>query len=161
VIYYLSLGSNLGDRRGELRLAVDFLRTLGSVERISGIYETEPQGMSVAGLFLNLAAALETPLEPEALLASIKAYESSRGRDLENSHCQPRPIDIDILLAGKCELDTPALTVPHPRVTERAFVLLPLAEIAPGACHPQSGKTVAELAAPWRDDRGVRRIGEL
>ncbi|MCX6556562.1 MAG: 2-amino-4-hydroxy-6-hydroxymethyldihydropteridine diphosphokinase, partial [Candidatus Aminicenantes bacterium] len=106
------------------------------VAKRSALYETTPLGMPGASLFFNLVLALESRLSPQGLLAACREYESSQGRDLKNSHYQDRPIDIDILLAGDTVIASPELTIPHPRLCERGFVLVPLFEIAPKLVHP-------------------------
>ncbi len=159
-LYLLGLGSNLGDRRRHLRRAVEFLRGLGRVTALSPLYQTEPQGMPGAEDFLNLAAALETDMEPQALLAAVKEQERRQGRS-PGEPMRPRPIDVDILLAGGLVLSSPALTIPHPRLAQRRFVLAPLADIAPRALHPALGKTVAELLAALGEGQRVARAGGL
>ena len=158
VLYYLGLGSNLGDRKQHLEHAVAFLGTCGRVARRSAVYETTPLGMPGAGLFLNMALALETTLSPQELLAVCKEHESAQGRDLHDSHNRPRPIDIDILLAGDLVMDTPELTVPHPRLTERGFVLVPLFEIAPKLVYPLEKVTITRLLARLRSPEKIRRL---
>ena len=111
----------------------------------SSVYETTPLGMPGAGLFLNMVLALESSLAPLALLAKCKEHEAAQGRDLNDSHFRDRPIDIDILLAGEMIVSSPELTVPHPRLGERGFVLVPLFEIAPKLVHPLEKVTVARL----------------
>jgi 2-amino-4-hydroxy-6-hydroxymethyldihydropteridine diphosphokinase len=145
ILYHLGLGSNLGDRGVHIENAVDFLMSCGRVLKRSSVYETAPLGMPGAGLFLNMVLALESPLAPLALLAKCKEYEASQGRDLQDSHYRDRAIDIDILLAGDLVLATPELTVPHPRLAERGFVLVPLFEIAPKLIHPLAKVSVAHL----------------
>ncbi len=157
-LYHLSLGSNLGDRRAHIEEAVAFLRGLGRVARRSALYETTPVGMPGAALFYNLALALETPLQPLELLARCKEHEARQGRDRRDSHYRDRPIDIDILLAGNLVMDTPELTMPHPRLCERGFVLVPLFEIAPKLVHPLEKVTVTRLLSRWRGGEKVRRL---
>ena len=142
---YLSLGSNLGDREANLREAIARLRELGSVSRVSAFYETEP--VEVAGQqpwFLNCAAAVETELTPLEFLKSLLAIEHSMGRERTEPK-GPRTIDMDIIFFGNEVLDTKELSVPHPAMQHRRFVLAPLAEIAPEALHPVLRRTVREL----------------
>jgi len=158
VFYHLGLGSNLGDRQGRIEAAVDFLQGCGRVLKRSSIYETTPLGMPGAGLFLNMVVALESSLAPLALLAKCKEHEAAQGRDLSDSHFRDRAIDIDILLAGEMIVSTPELTVPHPRLAERGFVLVPLFEIAPKLLHPLEKVTVARLLSRLQGGGTVRRL---
>jgi 2-amino-4-hydroxy-6-hydroxymethyldihydropteridine diphosphokinase len=155
---YLSLGSNLGDREGNLREAIARLGELGSVSRVSALYETEP--VEVAGQqpwFLNCAAAVETELTPLEFLKRMLAIEQVMGRKRIKPK-GPRTIDMDIIFFGDVVLDTPELTVPHPAMQHRRFVLEPLAEIAPEARHPVLHLTVRELLNSLPADSGsVRR----
>jgi 2-amino-4-hydroxy-6-hydroxymethyldihydropteridine diphosphokinase len=157
-LYHLGLGSNLGDRRAHIEHAVAFLQGCGRVVKRSAVYETSPVGMPGAPVFYNLALALESPLAPEALLAKCRNYEASQGRDLKNSHCRDRMIDIDILLAGDRVISAPELTVPHPRLAERGFVLVPLFEIAPKLVHPLEKTTVTQLLSRLRSREKIRRL---
>ena len=157
-LYYLGLGSNLGDRRRHLEAAVAFLGSCGRVLKRSAVYETSPVGMPGAGTFYNLALALETPLQPLELLARCREYEASQGRDPEHSHYRDRAIDIDILLAGERVIATPELAVPHPRLAERGFALVPLFEIAPKLVHPLEKVTVARLLSRLRGGERIRRL---
>ncbi|MBM4033533.1 MAG: 2-amino-4-hydroxy-6-hydroxymethyldihydropteridine diphosphokinase [Planctomycetes bacterium] len=144
---YVGLGSNLGDRAGSLREA---LRRLGAAEGIqvvatSAFVETEPVGGPPGQpRFLNGAAHLAVSLGPEELLDRLLAIEDALGR-VRGERWGPRTLDLDLLLYGGLVVRTERLTVPHPRMHERRFVLAPLAEIAPGAVHPVLGLTVAEL----------------
>jgi 2-amino-4-hydroxy-6-hydroxymethyldihydropteridine diphosphokinase len=158
LLYYLGLGSNLGDRRRHLDDAAAFLSRCGRVVKRSAVYETTPQGMPGAGLFYNQVLALETPLQPAALLARCKEHEASRGRDLGRSHYRDRAIDIDILLAGDLVVATPELTVPHPRLAGRGFALVPLFEIAPKLVHPQEKVTIARLLSRLPGGETIRRL---
>jgi 2-amino-4-hydroxy-6-hydroxymethyldihydropteridine diphosphokinase len=130
---YLGLGSNVGDREAHLRGAVEGLREHGvTVEVVSSLYETEPVGeITDQPDFLNAAVRVRTALEPEALLDLSKAIEAEHGRVFGGPRHGPRPIDIDLLLIGEIEMSTERLTLPHPEVTSRRFVLLPLLELDP------------------------------
>ena len=141
---YLSLGSNLGDRQANLRNATGRLLELGDVVEVSSLYETEPVEVTDQPWFLNCAVAVRTELIPREFLAGILAIERAMGRERTQPK-GPRLIDIDILLFGAATIKTPQLTVPHPAVAERRFVLEPLAEIAPEVKHPVLRKTVREM----------------
>jgi 2-amino-4-hydroxy-6-hydroxymethyldihydropteridine diphosphokinase len=144
-LVYLSLGSNLGDREGYLRDALSRLQQLGAITRVSALYETQP--VEVEGeqpWFLNCAVRIETELLPTQFLNRMLAIEQSMGRTRIESK-GPRTIDIDIIFFGDDVLDTPELTIPHPAMQQRRFVLQPLAEIAPDAIHPVLKRTVRDL----------------
>ena len=151
---YLGLGSNMGNRQENLEKALDFLSRRMRVARVSSIYDTEPVGTANQPRFLNLACRVHTRLEPAALLALAKGIESKMGRAFGKVNA-PRPIDIDILIYGDRVMETPELVIPHPRMTERAFVLVPLVEIAPGLRHPANGKTVKELLGEVLEVQGI------
>ncbi len=151
---YLGLGSNLGNRQDNLDWALDFLSQRLRVERVSSVYDTEPVGNTNQPRFLNLVCQISTGLEPMALLTLAKGIESKLGRAFSKSNA-PRPIDIDILFYGDQVIETPELVIPHLRLTERAFVLIPLAEIAPNLVHPVTGKTVKELMKSVTEVQGV------
>jgi len=157
-VYHLALGANLGDRRARLEAAVAFLQGCGRLLKRSAIYETSPVGMPASGLFLNMALALESRLSSLELLGRCKEYEAAQGRDLKNSHYKDRPIDIDILLAGDLVMDTPELTIPHPSLCERGFVLVPLFEIAPKLVHPLEKVTVTRLLSRLKGGEKIRRL---
>lgn len=147
---YLALGTNLGDRWRNLQTAVSLLRPFVTVTAVSPVYETKPWGVTDQPDFLNLCLVGQTSLLPEALLAQCKAIEQQMGRQ-KTIRFGPRLIDVDILFYGRLRLETPRLQIPHPRLPERDFVLVPLAEIAPLLRHPDNGLTVAEM---------LRRLGE-
>ncbi|MCD6567848.1 MAG: 2-amino-4-hydroxy-6-hydroxymethyldihydropteridine diphosphokinase [Dehalococcoidia bacterium] len=153
---YLSLGSNLGDRRENLSRALTMLSREVELERVSSIYETEPVGYREQPLFLNMSCHIATDLGPDELLRLAKKVEEEMGRvlDFPNS---PRLIDIDILFYGDRVVETADLIIPHPRLHERAFVLMPLFELAPQLLHPILEKTVAELAAGVEGRTGVQK----
>ena len=152
---YIGLGANLGERRETIDAALARLDEHPAIRvgAVSALIDTEPVG-GPAGQpnYLNGAAAIETDLEPAALLAELKRIEHDLGRR-EGPRWGPREIDLDILLCGDLVLDSPDLTIPHPRLRERRFVLAPLAEIAPDATDPVTGLTVRELVA--RLDEGT------
>ena len=141
---YLSLGSNMGDRRHNLESALDVLAREISIKAVSSIYDTKPVGNTLQPRFLNLVFEATTSLAPPDLLTFIKNIEKTMGRDLGPVN-SPRPVDIDILFYGNQVIELPGLIIPHPRLAERAFVLVPMAEIAPGFVHPVTGKTIRQM----------------
>jgi 2-amino-4-hydroxy-6-hydroxymethyldihydropteridine diphosphokinase len=146
---YLGLGSNIGDRAGHLRAAIEMLGERGvEVEAASSGYETEPVGEVLDQPdFLNAAIRIRTELEPEALLDLCKEIEVERGRTLDAPRHSPRPLDVDLLLLGDLELSTDRLTLPHPETISRRFVLAPLLELDPELGLPDGTRLSDALAA--------------
>jgi 2-amino-4-hydroxy-6-hydroxymethyldihydropteridine diphosphokinase len=154
---YLSLGSNVGNREAQLRNAIARLGGVGKVVRVSSFYETEPVEFTAQPWFLNCAVALETSATPRELMKAVLQIEEEMGRRRVQKK-GPRIIDIDILLFADEVIESDELTVPHPAMAQRRFVLEPLAEIAPEVRHPAMGKTVRELLRELPDGQAVKRI---
>jgi 2-amino-4-hydroxy-6-hydroxymethyldihydropteridine diphosphokinase len=152
---YLALGSNLGDRQENLRQAVEGIKGFAEVVGLSAVYETEPWGIEDQPHFLNQAAEIETELAPVELLAALKLLERRMGRR-GGVRYGPRQIDLDILFYDEETLRLPELEIPHPRLHERAFVLVPLADLAPGLVHPHLGLTVQQMLGQV-DRSGVKQ----
>ena len=157
---YLSLGTNLGDRAANLRAAIAAFAKLGEVRAVSSFYETEPVEMARQPWFLNCAVELETELMPRQLLAALLDIERNMGRQRRRLPKGPRIIDIDILLFGNSIVETRGLTIPHPAMHERRFVLEPLAEIAPEARHPALKKSVSEVKNAMPPGGLVKRLAD-
>jgi 2-amino-4-hydroxy-6-hydroxymethyldihydropteridine diphosphokinase len=155
---YLSLGSNLGDRAGNLRAAIAALRAAGvRVVKVSSLYETEPVDYLEQPWFLNCAVEAETALAPLDLLRALRGIEAQLGSQKEFAK-GPRLLDMDILLYGDKTIESPELQIPHPRMLQRNFVLAPLAEIAPALQHPSWMANAADLFANSVDASRVKRF---
>lgn len=161
---YLALGSNLGDRSGTLERAAGLLGERGiPVARLSGLYETAPVGDTGQPWFLNAAAEAHTGLPPRLALETCLAIERALGRDRTAPDFRPggpRTLDLDLLLYGEKKIREEGLEIPHPRLHLRRFVLVPLAEIAPGLVHPLLGRSVRDLLADCPDASEVRPYRE-
>ncbi len=158
-LVYLSLGSNVGDREANLRRGLEGLNQLGEVRAISSFYETEPVDNTRQPWFLNCAVALESEKMPKQLLSAVLNIEQEMGRRRPPKQPKgPREIDIDILLFGKSVVDTKGLTIPHPAMHQRRFVLEPLAEIAPDQRHPVFKQTIRELLDALPPGQVVRKL---
>ena len=153
---YLSLGSNVGDREQHLRDAIRRLADVGTVVSVSAIYETEPVEFTRQEWFLNCAVGIETNRTPKQLMAALLAIEREMGRERIQKK-GPRAIDIDIVLFGDHVVESEELTVPHPGMQRRRFVLEPLAEIAAEARHPVLGRSVREMLEALPKAQVVRR----
>ncbi|HVA92539.1 MAG TPA: 2-amino-4-hydroxy-6-hydroxymethyldihydropteridine diphosphokinase [Chloroflexota bacterium] len=158
---YLGLGANLGDRESALRAALDLLQASGqiTVRAVSSLYETAPMYVTDQPSFLNAVARVETPLAPEALLDLLKQVEVRRGR-VARYRYGPREVDLDILLYDDLVLDTARLSIPHKGLAERAFVLTPLAELAPGLLIPGTESVVEAPIPRVPQADAVRRVRE-
>lgn len=156
-IAYLSLGSNLGDREAQLSEAQAQIGTMAKIIKVSSFYETEPVEFTDQPWFLNCAIAIETTQPPQKLMNTILRVEEEMGRRRLRKK-GPRSIDIDILLFDQEIIDTKELTIPHPVMQERRFVLEPLAEIAPEVRHPVLKKTIRELLDALPPGQIVRKV---
>ncbi len=159
---YLGLGSNVGDSAGHLRAALELLPARGvAIDAASSAYVTEPVGEILDQPdFLNAAIRIRSELEPDALLDACKAVEAERGRSFATLRHSPRPLDVDLLLLGDLELRTDRLTLPHPEVVSRRFVLAPLLELDPELTLPD-GTRLADCLAALPPGQRVERVGAL
>ncbi len=159
ITIYLGLGSNLEDRMNNLHLGIDFLSERIKVEKMSPVYDTAPVGETKQPRFLNMVIQISTRLPAPTLLFMVKGIEAKLGRVPIDT---PRPIDIDVLFYGDQVINTPPqLVVPHPRLAERAFVLTPLADIAPDLVHPVKKKTIKQLLEEVKGKEDVVRWGDM
>jgi len=158
-IAYVGLGSNIGDKAGNIMRALEILGQFDGlkVTKISSFYETEPVGYEDQNWFVNAVAQIETIFPPEELLSMLKKTEQVIGRR-ETIRWGPREIDLDLLMYDQLCFDSPDLVIPHPRMHERAFVLVPLVEIVPDQVHPILKKTVTELLTELQPQKFVKRI---
>jgi 2-amino-4-hydroxy-6-hydroxymethyldihydropteridine diphosphokinase len=158
---FVGLGSNLGDREAHLRGAFGRLAPLGEMGRTSSIYETEPWGFPDQPPFLNAICSLRLKLDdPIRFLASLKGIENALGRT-SSERWGPREIDLDLLFWSQAVINNDSLTCPHPRISERRFVLVGLCEIAPDLTHPVNGLTVRQMLDTCPDTGWVRLWGKL
>jgi 2-amino-4-hydroxy-6-hydroxymethyldihydropteridine diphosphokinase len=153
ITVYLGIGTNMGNREGNLDRCLDLLSQRMKMGKVSSVYDTEPQDNVNQPRFLNMVCQVFTRLAPDGLLALAKGIESKMGRTGKTG--EPRPIDIDILLYGEEKVELPELVIPHPKMKERAFVLIPLSEIAPELLFPGSDKTIKEMAQALKEVQGV------
>lgn len=154
---FIGLGSNLGDGQANLLAAWQRLGQVAGISliRLSSPYRTAPVGLATEHWFTNAVGEIGTDLSPTELLAAMFAIETGLGRD--RTLTRDRPVDLDLLYYGDVMIDSPTLTVPHPQIAERLFVLAPLAEVAPEQVHPRLGRTSLELCQELRDQAGVER----
>lgn len=163
----IALGSNLGDRAQFLRMAFAAVATLPGVCKLRGsfLYETPPWGAEAQAFaqsdYLNAVLSAQTTLTPDALLDALLAIERGAGRERGALRHAPRTLDLDLLFYGQSIRNDPHLTLPHPRLAERAFVLVPLCDLEPGWVHPVLGKTATELLEGLPECGLMRRVGEL
>ena len=155
-LIYLSLGSNLGNREQYLEVALKLIQSrIGEIESVSRYYESEPWGFSSENRFCNCCLSLRTTIDPLLLMDLLLEIEQKMGRQREGLGYSDRVIDIDMLLYGESRLDHPRLTVPHPSMGDRRFVLAPLAEIAPEVIHPVAGISISKMLQVCADQSKV------
>lgn len=155
----LGLGANIGDRRQTIRAALDGIGRLGGIDAVSALYETAPMYVTDQDPFINICAVVKTDAAPDALLHAVKDLERTLGR-MPSRRFGPRRIDIDIIMYGDLSVTQPDLQIPHPRMLERAFVLIPAVDVAGDWIHPVAGRTVRDLAADLGESPDVAWIGD-
>lgn len=156
---FLGLGTNLGDREAYLNRAIELIRkSVGRIDTFSGIYETEPWGFQSENNFLNMVIKVHTDLKPAILMKKLLLIEERLGRIRDSSQYKSRTIDIDILLYSNLIINDSNLTIPHPMMQDRKFVLVPLCDIAPKMIHPVLNKAFVELLKECRDQREVKKF---
>jgi len=158
-IAYIGIGSNVGDKARQCEQGISEIQKLDRHRLLarSSLYKTQPIGYTEQDWFINLVIKIETEMDAPALLSSLKEIESRLGR-VETLRWGPRTIDLDILFFNDHQIQTDELTVPHPLIQDRQFVLVPLAEIDPNLTHPVLKKTVKELLERLKEDQGVERL---
>jgi 2-amino-4-hydroxy-6-hydroxymethyldihydropteridine diphosphokinase len=155
---YLGIGTNLGNRENNINEALELIKEhIGPVKKASSLYETEPWGFKSKNDFLNMVAEVETKLKPSGLLGRILMIEAQMGRFRGEKKYSSRLIDIDILLYGEKILKAKSLVIPHPKMHERRFVLVPFCEIVPDLVHPKLGKTIKALLKECSDKSRVKK----
>jgi 2-amino-4-hydroxy-6-hydroxymethyldihydropteridine diphosphokinase len=159
-VVYIGIGTNTGNRQRNIVEALKLLAKACRINKVSSLYETEPEGYEDQPYFLNCVIEVETDASAFKLLKSLKDIEKRLGRE-ESFRNAPRPIDLDILFYGDQVITEPGLEVPHPRLVERAFVLVPLGEIAPDLVHPVLHKMVRDLLGELKSTKIVRKWGEI
>ena len=159
IVIYLSIGSNIGERMLNIVKARGLISNqLGVVQSVSSTYETGAWGYTSVNRYYNICLSLSTTLSPQNVLSEIKSIEVSMGRVRDNSGYSDRIIDIDLLFYGNEVIEIPGLKVPHPRLGERKFVLVPLLEIAPDLVHPQFQLTIREMAEQCKDNSDISSV---
>lgn len=159
---FLGIGTNLGDRESNLEQAIEKTdKFIGPVIRASSVYETEPWGFTSENQFLNMVVEVKTDLNPSGILRRLLMIESMLGRLRESKQYSSRIIDIDILLYDNQKLETASLTIPHPKMHERIFVLAPLCEIAPEVIHPVFLKSIKTLLEECPDRCKVKKLNRI
>lgn len=159
-VAYIGIGSNLGDRVAYISAAIKAIKHLGDLIAISSVYESDPQGVDEdQPLYLNMVISIRTSLNPTVLLAKLLEIERANGRVRRRVN-ESRTLDLDVLMVDGKVLKVPDLNVPHPRMHERGFVMIPLAEMAPNAIHPILNATASDIAADLTN-QGLRRLGDF
>lgn len=157
---FIGVGSNMGDREDNIRLAVKSLSLHGKIKVMSSLYETEPEGYEKQPYFLNCVVSIDTDITAHVLLQNLKDIEKKAGRKSSFRNA-PRTLDLDILFYGDSIVNTQDLVIPHPRLPERSFVLVPLVEIAPSFMHPVLHKTAQQMLSELTKDKKIARWGKL